>query len=688
GLFLEVRLAFWVMLGIPISFAGSLLILPMLGVSINMVSMFAYIIALGIVVDDAIVVGENIYHHHQSGKPFLKAAILGTREVAMPVTFSILTNIVTFVPLAMVPGPMGKIFYCIPAVVVTVFLISLAESLFVLPAHLGHQQDRRRWGLMAWIHARQQAFSHGVRNFIRKVYSPFLHWTLTHRYITISVSLAVLISVIGFIMSGRMGMELFPKVEADFAQCTVTLPYGVSIESTDAVAKRLLDGAQEVIGETKRPELLKGVYANVGKGGNHNLKVQVYLADPEIRNGIMSTDEFTNRWRKVVGEIPGLESMRYESDAGGPGSGAAITVELSHRRMEVLDTASRDLADTLAGYPLCRDVNDGYQPGKRQYEYSVNAEGESLGLNADEISRQQRHAFYGCEVKRQQRGRDEVKIMVRRPKAERVSEYDLEQMMLWPPGGGEGVMLREVATPRPGRAHTTIERRQGRRRVNVTADVVPRSEAGKILDDMKEKILPKLVADYPGLQYSFEGKQADMRESMESLMVTFPIAMLVIYALLAIPFRSYTQPLVVMVSIPFGIVGAVLGHVVMGYSLSMISMFGIVALSGVVVNDSLVLIEFANRRVLGGQTRFDAVREAGVQRFRAIILTTLTTFFGLMPMIFETSRQAKFLIPMAISLGFGILFATIITLVIVPSLYLAVEDMKRCMGALRRGIWR
>ena len=687
GLFLEARLAFWVMMGIPISFLGSFLFLPSADVSINIISLFAYIIALGIVVDDAVVVGENVYHYRQEGMPFLKAAVRGTRDVAMPVTFSILTNCVAFLPIYFVPGTMGKIFRMIPIVVCIVFLISLAECFFVLPAHLGHQKDRRRRrGLSAWLHARQQAFSNGFRIWVRDRYGRFLELTLRHRTITISLALCVLAVALSYAMSGRMGFGLFPTVESDRSEATLVLPYGSPVERTEAVTQRLLDGAKQVVKECGHPELVEGITTDVGRGGGGHLgRVRVELAPPEIRDEIMSTKDFTDRWRDVVGEVTGVEYLKFADDSGGPGSrGRALSVQLSHRKIGVLERASRDLAGTISTYPRLKDVDDGFQSGKRQLDFTVTSEGKSLGLTASEIARQVRSSFYGAEAVRQQRGRNEVKVMVRLPEADRSTEQTIKDLMIRTPAG-TFVQLDEVATFKRGRAYTVINRRDGRRVVEVSADVTPRSKAGEVLEDMKESTLPDLIKKYPGLTYSFEGHRADMRESISSLKVTFPLALLVIYVMLAIPFRSYVQPLIVMLSIPFGIVGAIAGHLIMGYDLCIPSMFGIIALSGVVVNDALVMIDFANRRRSeDGMTPHEAIHSAGIQRFRPVLLTTLTTFFGLAPMIFETSRQARFLVPMALSLGFGIVFATGITLLIVPSLYVAIGDLQSASPALRQ----
>jgi len=670
ALFLEIRLAFWVALGIPISFLGSLLVLPAMGVSINMVSMFAFIVTLGIVVDDAIVVGENVYHHQQRGMPWFNAAVSGTKEIAMPVTISVLTNMIAFAPLFFVPGILGKVFRQIPVVVIIVFAISLIECFLILPAHVGHQKALRQ-GFFGWMHAWQQRFSNAFVRFVNRRYGTFLGLALRWRYVTTSLGIAVLMISVGYVKSGRLGFELFPKVESDYALVTVTLPFGTAFQKTEKVQQILVKAAQEVVAENGGKTLMEGIFANID---DNTAEVRIYLTPPDKRP--VSTAQITERWRERVGVIPGLESILFESDAGGPGRGAAMSVELSHKDIGLLEKAAADVAEALSFYPNVKDIDDGFAPGKQQIDFQIKPEARSLGLRSREVARQVRHAYYGAEALRQQRGRNEVKVMVRLPKGERISEYNLEEMILRTPAGNE-IPLRSAVTINRGRAYTDINRRNGRRIVTVEADVQPRSKAGQVLESLTSETLLALQEKYPGLTYSFEGRQADRRESVDSLMRGLLVALMVIFAMLAVPLNSYIQPIIIMAAIPFGIIGAVIGHLIMGYSLSVLSMFGVVALSGVVVNDSLVLIDFANRKERAGMGRRDAVHQAGIHRFRPIILTTLTTFGGLSPMIFETSRQARFLIPMALSLGFGILFATMITLVLVPSLYLIVEDIRQ-----------
>ncbi|MGD8993393.1 MAG: efflux RND transporter permease subunit [Desulfobacterales bacterium] len=674
AIFLEARLAFWVSLGIPISILGSFIFLSTIGSSINIVSMFAFIVTLGIVVDDAIVVGENIYHHRQRGLAWFEAAIRGTREIAMPITFSVLTNMVAFTPMFFVSGFMGKIFIHIPFVVVSVFVVSLIESLFILPAHIGHRRRPNPGGPIGWLMIQQAHFSEFFGRFIRTRYGPFLEFALRNRYMTLSIGVALLIITIAYIKSGRMGFELFPKVESDYSLATAKLPFGTAVQKTDRIQQHLVEAAQQVSQENGREQLVRGIFSVV----NGNLAtVRVYLTPPDDRP--ISTAELTELWRERVGKLSGLEFLKFESDAGGPGRGAAISVELSHRRIDVLEKASAELAAALGFFPSVTDIDDGFSPGKQQIDFQIKPEGRSLGLRSREVARQVRHAFYGAEALRQQRGRNEVKVMVRLPKEERVSEYNLEQMILRTPTGKE-VPLKETVTIKRGRAYTTIDRRNGRRIVTVAADVRPRSKTDQVLQSLMGDTLPALQKKYSGLTHSFEGRQADRRESMRSLMTGLMMALIVIYAMLSLPFNSFIQPVIIMLCIPFGIVGAVIGHLIMGYSLSVMSMFGVVALSGVVINDSLVLINFSNQNRKAGMTGPEAVLGAAIQRFRPIMLTTLTTFGGLTPMIFETSRQARFLIPMAVSLGFGIVFATVITLLLVPCFYTVVEDLRQITG--------
>lgn len=682
GLSLEPRLALWVTMGIPISFLGTFLIMPMMGVSLNMMSMFAFIIALGIVVDDAIVVGENVHEYRAQGMAPLAAAIRGARDVAVPVVYSILTNCLTFLPIAFMPGTLGKMWAAIPVVVIAVFSISLVESLFVLPSHLGHLSPRPKNRVIAALREGQAAISRRFDWMVEHAFAPFLLGALRLRYLVFAVSITLLSLTLSFALSGRMGMTLMPKVESDTAVVTATLPVGSPLERVEAVKRHLEQAARYVVERHGGERLSMGMYSQLD--GNR-VETRVYLTEPEVRP--ISTGEYAALWREAVGEVSGVDTVRFESDRGGPGRGASLTIELSHTDVPTLERAAAHLGTLLAEFPSVTDIDDGFQEGKEQLDFTLKPEGRSLGLTSSEVARQVRHAFEGALPIRQQRGRNEVKVRVFLPEGQRASEYDIEQLMIRTPAG-QDVPLRQVADVERGRAYTSILRKDGRRTLEVTANVTPDELTNQVTEALRAEVLPQLLRDFPGLSWSFGGRQSDMRESLASLGSMFIISLLGIYVLLAIPFRSYTQPLVVMVAIPFGIAGAIWGHMMMGYSLSVISMMGIMALSGVVINNALVMIVYANRARAEGTKALEAIHGAGVRRFRPIILTTLTTFGGLAPMIFETSRQARFMIPMAISLGYGLLFATGLILLLVPSLYVMLEDLKRAMaraGALLAG---
>ena len=671
GLFLEMRLAFWVTMGIPISFLGGLLFLPFFDVSINVISMFAFIIALGIVVDDAIIAGENIYEYRQRGLNYFDAAVAGAKDVAIPITFSILTNIVAFLPMAFVPGVMGKVWRVIPIVVIVVFLISWFESLFILPAHLAHSKENGKGTIAGLLYNFQQKFAKLLLRFIDNVYGPVLTRILSARYFTTIFLIAVFLVTAAYVKSGRIRMILSPRVESDSAVVTATLPFGSPASEMIRVRDKLLAGLDKVAEENGQETLLEGTFALID--GN-TVEINAYLTAAGVRP--LTTGAATNEWRKATGPIAGTSSIRFESDRGGPGGGASISVKLRHRDTQVLDRASVIFADQLSGFSSVKDVDSGYALGKIQHNYQVNAWGESLGLSSSEIGRQIRNSFQGAIALRQQRGNNEVTVRIRLPEEERSNEFAMENFLVRTPAATY-VPLSEVSTIEKSRAYTTISRMDGRRTATVSANVDPIGDSSVITEELNNTILPELAAQFPGLSYEYSGRQADRQESTGKLLYGFLFALGAIYFLLAIPFRSYIQPIIVMIAIPFGIIGAVLGHMLMGYNLSLMSMMGVVALSGVVVNDALVLVDYANKQKRTGIHSFEAILRAGIRRFRPVLLTTLTTFGGLAPMIFETSRQARFMIPMAISLGFGILFATLITLALVPCLYLIIDDWKK-----------
>lgn len=684
GAFLETSLAIWVMLGIPISFLGAIFFMPFFDLSINMVSLFAFIMALGIVVDDAIVVGESIYEQRERGKDRLRAAIDGAIEVGIPVIFSVLTTIVAFIPLIFVTGIMGKFIKVIPMVVITIFVISLIESLYVLPSHLsfGVGPNLFKTGRI-WI-------SNCLKKVVEGPYKKLLQFSLEHRYVTCALAISVFLITIGILRGGIMKFTFMPEVESDIIKVYIQMPVGTPIEETERVQEYVVDKGLQVIDEfdSKRKDgnsILRGVYALSGgtipeggptggaiSTGTHLANIRMALEPYEIRG--FSTNEVLNRWRELVGEIPGVEAITFKANL--VHMGANIDVQIAHKDPRVLVKVRDELKKALSSYPGVYNIEDNYSVGKQEFKIFLRPEGRLLGITEEDLGRQIRAAFYGAEALRLQRGRNEVKVMVRYPDARRRSVFDLEDMRIRTPGGGE-VPLKYVAQIIPGRGYNAIYRFNRKRVIDVTASVDKKvANAQDILDDLKTGLLKRLVNDYPGLSYSLEGESKERRESMDSMMSGFLLALFGIYALLAIPFKSYVQPFIIMLAIPFGVVGAILGHMIMGYNLSILSMFGIVALSGVVVNDSLLLVDQVNKARKKGHFTFEALVIAATRRFRPILLTSLTTFLGLTPMILETSVQAQFLIPMAISLGFGILFATIITLFLIPSFYLVLEDLK------------
>jgi len=689
GMFLEMRLAFWVTFAIPLSFLGSLLFMPAMDVSINMLSLFAFIVTLGMVVDDAIVVGENVYLLRRQGDSYIDAAIKGAKQMATPVTFAILTTIAAFLPLVFVAGIMGKFMKVIPLIVISVLVISLLESFFILPAHLGHLKEVKGDGLWALFNRQQQRFSRFLEWLIRRTYAPVLKRILRLRYLTLAVGLAMFIATVGFIKGGHIDFTFMPSVESDLVYASVVMPFGTPLEETEEVRDRLSGAAREVLAENDEKDILRGFFTLTGVPlsgggphsavsagtGTHLTNVAVYMVQSDQR--AITASEFTRRWRERAGEFPNAESVTFNFKAG-PSSGAAIDIQLSHSDLKVLERAGADLARALATYNGVFDVNDGFEEGKPQLDFTMKPAASSLGITASDLGRQVRAAFYGAEALRQQRGRDEVRVMVRLPEGERRTEKDVEDLLIRTATGGE-IPLLQAAELHRGRSYTAIRRTDGKRTADITADVIEGvANPEKVRIDLEKDVIPGLLDRYPGLGYSLEGKQRERAESMDSLANLYLVAMILIFALLAVPLKSYIQPIVVMSAIPFGLVGAVLGHLLMGFDLSLISMMGIVALSGVVVNDSLILVDTANKNLRNeGMNPQEAIYKAGLRRFRPIILTSLTTFLGLAPMIFESSVQARFLIPMAISLGFGILFATFIILLIVPSLFLIVADLRR-----------
>lgn len=670
SLFLEYRLAFWVTMGIPTSFLGAMILLPEMGVSINMISSFAFIIALGIVVDDAIIAGENIYHRRQQGMGFIPAAIQGAKDVAVPLTFSILTNMAAFLPLLTLPGMIGKLQSITPLVVISVFAISWIEALFILPAHLGQMKEKSTSRFGVWMSRIQKKVDGNLQQFINQRYEPALIKIVKHRYTTLAVGIAVLMIALAWQMSGRLGFYMFPRVDADSVTVTAKLPDGSSDSNLRSVLETLENGARKVAEKHGGQSLVTGYESRISSA---EARVTLYLTPPEVRP--LNTEAVANAWREANGTVAGLESIAYRTVGHGPGGRAALTVRLAHTDTEVLRTASEYLSDQLEYFAGISDISSSFSRGRSQLDVRISEEGLALGLTANDISRQLRSNLFGATAIKQQEGRNELSVRVRLKEQYRQSEADLFNMMIRTPSG-DFVPLIRVASIENSISPSYIRRQDGRRTVDVTAEMSPRGDVQRVVSEFEAGVFQQMKMDFPGLEITLGGSQRDISQTSDSLLKSCTLALLLIYMLLAIPFQSFVQPFLVMAAIPFGIVGAYLGHILLGYTLSMISMLGIVALSGVVVNDSLMLINTYNVYIRRGMDWHSAIVRAGCRRFRPIILTTLTTFGGLAPMIFETSRQAQFITPMAVSLGFGILFATTITLAIVPCLCAITEDVK------------
>ncbi len=670
SLFLEYRLAFWVMMGMVISFVGGVIILPLIGVSINMISMFGFLVVLGIVVDDAIVVGENVFEYRQKGMSPMKAAIEGAKNVSRPVFFSIITTIIAFIPLLMLPGETGKFWQPLPAVVIVILALSLIEALFILPAHLGHIKNKEKKGLLLKLDKLQKRFAGGFEHLVNRYYRPFLNLCLRFKYITLSIAIALLLIVGGYGYSDHMGMILMPEVAADEIEAGIRLPVGTTIDQAAEVAEEVTASTQKMFEEHNLFEVAEGIKTNVR--GQNFIDVEIVMRPPDERD--MSARELIALWRDNIGEIRGVDQITFEAERGPGGYRQDISVDLSHSDINVLERASSVFVEKMDAFENTRDVSDNYNRGKQQLDFELLPAGRNLGLTANQVGRQVRNAFFGALAMRQLRGNNEVEIRVKLPREERKDIRNLEEFIIRTPGGVE-VPLMDVVKVEEREAFTSINRRNGRRIVSVGMDVEPSNKVNQVIASINGEVLPQLRADYPGLTWTFEGSQAEMRESTASLWGTFSMAMLIIYVLLALAFNNYTQPLIVMFAIPFGVVGAVIGHILLGYDLSLVSLMGMIALAGVVVNDSLIMVDYANG-IRNKKSAFSAIHEAGLRRFRPIILTTLTTFGGLTPIILERSSQAFYIIPMAISLGFGIVFATAIILVIVPCLYLVLENAK------------
>jgi len=690
-LFLRPAIAFWVCAGLPVSFLGGLWLMPELDVTLNLISLFAFIMVLGILVDDAIVTGENIYTKLRQGMPPLKAAIEGTREVAVPVTFGVLTTVAAFTPLLMVEGVRGKIFAQIPMVVIPLLLFSLVESKLILPAHLKHLRLRDASAERNRLARLQQRVADGFEQAVLRWYRPLLEWVLDNRYLTLSLALGTIILFYAAVSSGWTRFIFFPRVPSETATASLTMPAGSPFEVTDRHVQQMLEAAQRLQQQYRDPASGDSVILNIlatsgsaggsGGGESHKGRVMFELEPPETRTVAISTTELVRQWRELIGPLAGAESLTFRAESGRGGD--PLDIQLSGSDYPALRTVADQLKQKMHEFPELFDINDSDSRGKTELQLSITPQAQSLGLTLTDLARQVRAAFFGFQVQRIQRGRDDVRVYVRFPEEQRRSLADLTGMMIRTPQGLQ-VPFVEVAQVSWGRSPASITRIDRRRTLNVVADADKEQADIEGIKLALSAYLDQLLLNYPQLSYTLEGEAREQRQSFSSLEYGMLFVLFVIYALLAIPFRSYWQPLAVMSVIPFGAIGAIAGHWLMGLPLTIMSLMGMLALTGVVVNDSLVMVDYINRQRRAGTALLEAVRQAGVARFRAVILTSLTTFAGLMPLIFEKSTQAQFLIPMAVSLGFGILFATVITLLLVPVNYLLLDDLSRLMAGLRR----
>jgi len=704
SLFLRLRLALWVSLGIPISFLGAVAVMPSLDLTVNFVSLLGFIVVLGIVVDDAIVVGENVYTHQQKTKNKLRGAIEGTQSIVVPVTFGVLTTVAAFAPLLFLPGPMGRMTRYVPMVVIACLLFSLFESMFVLPSHLSGGKKPLDAAPTTTISKGWRRFqdriARGLKTLIEDRYQPALRWALEWRYLTVSVAVAMLMVTAGVITAGFLKFVFIQQVAGDFIIAQVTMTQGTPSHVTARALERMenaleqvraeTDGArQERLGpDTVFPSVFEHVAISLGEqpfgsGGSpmgsngasaaHVGEFQVQVAEDDDRD--VAVAELVKAWRDRVGEIAGAVELTFRSDL--ISSGPAIEIELSGHDLQQLRDAADVVRQELVTYDGVFDVTDTFRGGKQELEYQIRPSAEALGLTLSDLARQLRQAFHGEAVQTVQRDRDEVDVVVRYPASERRSLTDVQQMRIRGPDGSE-VPFARVAHAELGIGFSAIQHVDRRRFVSVTADVDQAvANTNEIVTALKKGQLDETLADFHGVHFSFEGRQADQREFLNAQMIGMAASLFVIYALLAVPLGSYLQPFIIMSAIPFGFVGAAWGHVFLGFPLTMYSVIGLVALAGVVVNASLVFVDKVNKFVDEGRPLEHAVVEAGAARFRPILLTSLTTFAGLSPMMLEESLQAQFMIPMAISIAYGVIFSSFITLFLVPCSYLVLEDLLR-----------
>lgn len=707
-LFLGLKLAFWVALGIPISFLGALAVMHAQDESLNMISMFAFLLVIGIVVDDAIVVGESVHRSQQGSDEdsMVDRTIGGTWRVGKPVFFAVTTTIVAFAPMLFLPGVDGKFWRIIPVVVISCLAFSLIESLYILPAHLAHRSriavflswwTRPLHGVLGWIKARacalQQGFSNKVDQFVENWYLPVLRATVSWRYATFALFVMLFLILVGMFAGDRIQMVFFPRIEGDTITVHLEMPIGTNIRETATVTEYILDAGNELQRQLRKEQgaevithfyVMTGAQASMGRGPDHGGSnststhlAQIIAEVDEDMNKIIPTRDISQRWRTLCGTIPGVQSLTFQSQF--MSDNVDIQVQLIGPSLEELKTVSAKLAEKLNNFTGVHDITNNFPFGKDEIRLSLTEEGRALGVDQLSLARQIQSAFFGNEAQRVQRSRDEVRVYIRYPRSQRSSLADLMQMYI--AHNGERLPLHRIAHIEYGTSYATISRQDRRRVVMLTAKIDHSKQNADLVD--KEFINffnDEIKKQHPQVNIKKAGKQEDRGELMESLRSGMIISMIAIYALIAIAFHSYLQPVVIMAAIPFGLIGAIGGHFILSMPVSMLSILGIVALTGVVVNDSLVLVDSINRHRQGGMETLSAITAGAQSRFRAIILTTLTTFFGLIPVMLETSVQSQFLIPMAASLAFGVLFATVITLILVPALTGIVHDLHERLG--------
>ena len=699
ALFLQFRLAMWVAIGIPVALMGTLAFLPGMDITISTMTVMGFILVLGIVVDDAIVVGERVYGHEQMGKSRLDAAIEGTWEVSVPVIFGVLTTIAAFLPLILVQGRMAEFFSPIGWVVIFALVCSIIESQLILPSHLAHRSTKvATQGLSKKWNDFQGGLADALESFSRNRYQPFVRLVTQWRYAAAAVCLGLLIIALAMILSGRIVFGFFPAVEGNRVYAGLEMPEGVSAETTLEAARRIELAAQRLNEELTlelglSEPLVQNTLVSVGQevdrngpgrpmtAGRSNIaEVVIDLVVLEERNNL-SAKIVANRWREAVGAIPDAVNLRFDADTYS--TGAPIAYQLRGDDVDELRRAAEELKAELSRFNGVFDISDSFRSGKQEVQLALLPEARNLGLTLSDLANQVRGAFYGAEAQRIQRGQDDVRVMVRFPEAERKSIGNLEDMYIRTPNGSQ-VPFYSVAQFDIGRGYSRINRLDGKRQVEVRADV-DRSAVTpeEISAAVRAELLPQFRQRYPDIDIQLGGEQEERAEALGGLAIGSLFSLVIIYGLLAIPLRSYLQPLVIMSVIPFGAVGAITGHYVLDQQLMFFSALGIVALSGVVVNASLVLVDYANRQRREGMETVEAILKATSVRFRPIILTSVTTFVGLIPLMSTSTPATAPFLPMAISLAWGVLFATVITLLLVPCLYLMVEDFLQLLPKVR-----